>query len=664
MAVNLSLFAGAGAQFFTDSGSVLTGGKIYSYAAGTTTPQATYTTSAGNVAHTNPIILNAAGRVASGGEIWVISGVIYKFLLKDSNDVLIATYDNISGNGDPSFVQYTPDANSLLAPGPLTIKSALDQITDEDSGSSVIGFLQSGTSAVATTVQAKLRETVSVKDFGAVGDGAANDTAAIQAALNASTSVYIPNGSYRINSGLTLPAGTTLFGNGYASQLLIGTAGIDAITLSGNNTTVKAIRITGTSPAGDSSEIAIYGDTKTHFAVFECWIEGVNYGIKPDTCTNGRIENNTFSNTTGTTQGTAVLLGADAAFISIVGNSFKNTKFHAVYLSTGTKYCSVVGNVIDSPKQAGINFNTTNLQNTTQFNTVTGNTIYNGARSGIYMVGNTQNNVISNNTINTCGEYGIRLEGNSTYALDKQPNFNTISYNTVGDTTLDAIQCNSGSDNKIIGNTCTNVTTTGISVTTSGAGVGSFSYRNKIIDNIVDTCNRGITLSGGADNTQLSNNTLTNITLQTYYLAAETNTNFQEVFDVDNTDYSTTATAVLKSLTIPGYYLGSSGGIRIRAAGTKTGSAGNKTLNLWWDGITYTFNAAANDTNEWYIDAELFNTTLATQRITWYGFNGATPSQSYETASKGTTANRTVGVQAISAAGDTITQTMFIVERI
>lgn len=98
MAVYLSPIGGAGWQFFDNSGVPLTGGKLYTYAAGTTTPQTTYTTSAGNVPHTNPIILDSAGRVPSGGEIW-LTFASYKFVLSNANDVLIATYDNIRGNG-------------------------------------------------------------------------------------------------------------------------------------------------------------------------------------------------------------------------------------------------------------------------------------------------------------------------------------------------------------------------------------------------------------------------------------------------------------------------------------------------------------------------------------------------------------------------------------
>lgn len=102
MAVFLSPVGGVAAQFFTNTGAVLTGGKLYTYAAGTTTPLASYTTSAGNVARTNPIVLDAAGRVPTGGEIWITSAQ-YKFVLKDSTDVLIATYDNVSGIGAASF---------------------------------------------------------------------------------------------------------------------------------------------------------------------------------------------------------------------------------------------------------------------------------------------------------------------------------------------------------------------------------------------------------------------------------------------------------------------------------------------------------------------------------------------------------------------------------
>lgn len=79
-------------------------------------------------------------------------------------------------------------------------------------------YTPAGTGAVATTVQAKLRESVSVKDFGAVGDGVADDTAAIQAAINTQKKVFFPNGIYLIGSTLTVNyQGCTIEGSGYST---------------------------------------------------------------------------------------------------------------------------------------------------------------------------------------------------------------------------------------------------------------------------------------------------------------------------------------------------------------------------------------------------------------------------------------------------------------
>jgi hypothetical protein len=97
MSVYLSPVGGAGAQFFDNNGNPLTGGKLFTYLAGTTTPQITYTSSTGATAHSNPIILDAAGRVPGSSEIWLVSSANYKFVLKTSDDVLLATWDNIPG---------------------------------------------------------------------------------------------------------------------------------------------------------------------------------------------------------------------------------------------------------------------------------------------------------------------------------------------------------------------------------------------------------------------------------------------------------------------------------------------------------------------------------------------------------------------------------------
>lgn len=87
-----------------------------------------------------------------------------------------------------------------------------------------VSFLQAGTGAVTRTAQSKMRDVVSVRDFGAVGDGVADDTAAIQAAINSKAgflAVYFPAGAYRVTSQITVASDRTmLYGDGVASQIL------------------------------------------------------------------------------------------------------------------------------------------------------------------------------------------------------------------------------------------------------------------------------------------------------------------------------------------------------------------------------------------------------------------------------------------------------------
>lgn len=222
----LSPVGGAGAQFFNNSGVPLAGGKLYTYQAGTTTPQTTYTTNAGNVAHSNPIILDSSGRVPNGGEIWLLIATNYKFVLNTSTDVLIATWDNITGiNG-----------------------------TGIASNASVIQYDPAGTGAVSTTVQAKLRQTVSIKDFGAVGDGITNDTTAWKAFVNylvANGGTGLLNaGTYLVDSwspDLTGNAPFEIIGDGQNVSILKNRTPNNSFfyTSNGNNITLSDFTMNG-----------------------------------------------------------------------------------------------------------------------------------------------------------------------------------------------------------------------------------------------------------------------------------------------------------------------------------------------------------------------------------------------------------------------------------
>lgn len=91
---------GAGQQFFDSNGKPLNAGRIATFAAGTTTPTATYTTKAGTVANSNPITLNSDGRVPQ--EMWLVAATGYKFQVVDSVSNLLGTYDDLYGLNDPT----------------------------------------------------------------------------------------------------------------------------------------------------------------------------------------------------------------------------------------------------------------------------------------------------------------------------------------------------------------------------------------------------------------------------------------------------------------------------------------------------------------------------------------------------------------------------------
>jgi hypothetical protein len=119
MTVSLSPIAGAGWQFFDNNGVILSGGKLYTYAAGTTTPQTTYSSISGSTPNANPIVLDAAGRVSGSNEVWLTDGTAYKFVLKTSVDVQLWTANNVAGIND--FSSLTPIIYNAVGTGSTVV---------------------------------------------------------------------------------------------------------------------------------------------------------------------------------------------------------------------------------------------------------------------------------------------------------------------------------------------------------------------------------------------------------------------------------------------------------------------------------------------------------------------------------------------------------------
>lgn len=187
-------------QFFDNNGNPLVGGKLYSFAAGTTTPLATYTNFANTVANPNPTILDSRGEAL----VW-LSSAAYKLRLVDANNVEIWTVDNVNDSGAGPV-------------DPLTLLAA-------SGGSALVGFLQAGTGAVAQTAQSKMRQYVNVDDYidlATFVDGVTDVTSQIQNAINFAQSssgnhmeVRLSARKYRVVGTLAVTGPVRLVGDGY-----------------------------------------------------------------------------------------------------------------------------------------------------------------------------------------------------------------------------------------------------------------------------------------------------------------------------------------------------------------------------------------------------------------------------------------------------------------
>jgi hypothetical protein len=426
MAVNLSPVGGVAAQFFDNDGNVLSGGKIYTYLAGSSTNVATYTTSSGSIAHSNPIILDSAGRVPSG-EIWLTDGISYKFVLNNSSNTLIGTYDNIVGINS-NFVnftneqeiqtatasqtvftlttmQYQPGTGSLsvfvdgvnqYGPGAqysytetsstvvtfnnglhvgASVKFTTSAINASSYGdASQISYIPAGASAVATNVQAKLRETVSVQDFGAIGNGVADDTSAVQAAIASGLNVLFPIGTYLLSSPITLLEGQRIEGQSRYGSKLKFIGDINGVLLAPYSA-IDNLRIIGTSSMAATKGCILFGQSLAQpsyrCAVTNCILGGLNVSL-------GDISNDKC--------GGAGILGGPESYLAVFENIYffysnvgydnpqTGTQVNNALLFSGCEFksCTIGARLVTLN---GVNFNQCTFEANEQAGLIIGNSL-------------------------------------------------------------------------------------------------------------------------------------------------------------------------------------------------------------------------------------------------------------------------------------------------
>lgn len=140
-------------------------------------------------------------------------------------------------------------------------------------------FTPTGTGARTRSVPDKVADSISIKDFGAVGDGLTNDTIAIQNAIAAHDSIYIPTGEYLITATITLTARKTLIGAGQKSVLKCNDQSFNAIEVTEDHCGLHNFRIEN----GDVG-IKLYGLTRpvVQTSVTDITIVRPNIGVQLD----------------------------------------------------------------------------------------------------------------------------------------------------------------------------------------------------------------------------------------------------------------------------------------------------------------------------------------------------------------------------------------------
>lgn len=211
-------------RYFDNSGNILSGGKLYFYAAGTTTPKDTYQDYQGTTPNANPVVLDSSGHAV----IFLGDG-LYKVELRDANDVVLASaIDGIGGStgSGTAFVVATYDDLRALDDGDALAVVVLGRTVAGDGGAGLFTWDQDETAAddfgsilapVTTPVSgrwARVRGDALLYQWWGVGDGIDDEATALALAFSASaarkTPLALEDVTVRIASNVTVPAGAVL----------------------------------------------------------------------------------------------------------------------------------------------------------------------------------------------------------------------------------------------------------------------------------------------------------------------------------------------------------------------------------------------------------------------------------------------------------------------
>ncbi len=306
-------------------------------------------------------------------------------------------------------------------------------------------------------------EIVSVRDYGARGDGVTDDTTAVQAAIATGKSVYFPAGNYISGQQIITTQGQTVFGEGDLSVITANASGINLFVPRSSYITIRDLRLNGVESNGTNTSFAVFtaaANPASYLNVENVVVSGAtgsvgfNNAIKfDDSCHYGQVKNCSIERLWGNTSGRGYgvlagnVVGCRVTESTMIATSGRGR--HGIYFSAGCSDSVASGNYLNGFDQEGISQYSTGVQpscarNVYNSNTLQGCSASNNAASGsIGIYGHSYGCVISNNTITGSGQRGITVDGSGvTDCANTLVIGNTVSYSkTNGINLISTVRC-------------------------------------------------------------------------------------------------------------------------------------------------------------------------------------------------------------------------------
>lgn len=466
------------------------------------------------------------------------------------------------------------------------------QALPQGSTDSAASTFQAAGTVQTRTVQSKLRDAVSVKDFGAVGDGLTNDTTAIQAALTAAAgaAVFFPAGSYAINAALSVPAGTYVFAQTGAATVTQSTAGANAFTYAGDNITVDGLKIVGPNSGTGS---AVRADARNNPTIKNCqvqnWLYGIQFrGCKNWTVTGNRVWGGAYDSGASSDIFIYGSTGAPSSRGIVTGNFCLSNNDNGISVDTnsGDKDLLISGNVVyplqsdgvtpladaNNRRRYGIVVGYNGTVNTRAL--VSGNVVRDVPYSGIYMNAATiptGDVAITGNNVARCG-FGTLYPSDSSLRA--------------------GIYCNGGADS-ITGNVVVDCTTSGIKIA-PGYTYSSTNQPRAVIssNNVARTGGPGIWLTIRPHGYLVTGNRIINSTGAGIQYETTTADGGNNHFVGNHIDTNTTNQGGIVASNVSGGYECSIVGNRINGTDNTTNDQFNS--GIWFDGVIHCMDNSIN----------------------------------------------------------------------